>query len=115
MATDTLNLLADLREALDRAVEAIVEIAHPRLVILFGSWAEGKAREGSDVDFVVVADTPEAHRLTVALRRALSPILQDRDFDVIVTTPELWERGRKIRGFITQEADRYGVRLHEAA
>ena len=45
MGTDTLNLPADLREALDRAVAAIVEIAHPELITLFGSWADGTARE----------------------------------------------------------------------
>jgi hypothetical protein len=50
MTVDALNLPADLRIAPDKAVQRIVEIAQPELVILFGSWAEGKAREDSDVD-----------------------------------------------------------------
>ena len=63
----------DLRQALDKAVAAIVEIAHPELIILFGSWAEGTARLDSDVDLLVVAETENPHQLTVALRKAIRP------------------------------------------
>ncbi len=49
-----LDLPADLQAALDEAVRRIVEVAHPETVILFGSHAEGCAREGSDVDLLVV-------------------------------------------------------------
>jgi predicted nucleotidyltransferase len=49
-ALDTLSLPSDLNAALREAVRAAVEIAHPQAVILFGSWAEGTATAGSDVD-----------------------------------------------------------------
>jgi predicted nucleotidyltransferase len=115
MTTDTLNLPPDLKEALDQAVAAIVEIAHPRLVILFGSWAEGKAREGSDVDLVVVAPTDSSLFLGVDLDRGIRPLLRPRSFDLLVYTPEEWEDSRQIIGFVGYEADNWGVRLHEAA
>ncbi len=35
----------------------IVEIANPRLIILFGSYAQGQARPDSNVDLLVVAET----------------------------------------------------------
>ena len=113
MATDTLNLPPDLKQALDQAVAAIVEVAHPRLVILFGSWAEGKAREGSDVDLVVVADTDDPLRLGVAVNKRLFPMFGAREYDLLVYSWEEWREAREIIGFLPYEADRHGVRLYE--
>jgi predicted nucleotidyltransferase len=115
MTTDTLNLPPDLKAALDQAVAAIVEVAHPRLVILFGSWAEGKAREGSDVDLVVVAPTKNTIRLGVEIDRAIRPVLRPRPFDLLVYTPGEWRSAKRIIGFTSYEADRYGVRLYDQA
>jgi predicted nucleotidyltransferase len=116
MATaTTLNLPPDLKEALDQAVAAIVEIAHPQLIILFGSWAEGTARADSDVDLLVVAETDERVRLGMALRRALRPLLGDRDFDLVITEQSDWPWARGIWGMIPAEADQHGVRLYERA
>ena len=39
---------------IERIVRAIVEEAHPRRVILFGSVARGEARDSSDIDLLVV-------------------------------------------------------------
>ena len=115
MSTETaLNLPEDLRQALDQAVAAIVEIAHPQLIILFVSWAEGKAREDSDVDLLVVAETENPHRLTVQLRKAIRPFLGDMPLDLVVITPERWGWARRINGFATRDADLRGVRLHAA-
>jgi predicted nucleotidyltransferase len=36
--------------------ERIVQLAHPRQVILFGSQARGTARDGSDLDLLIVGD-----------------------------------------------------------
>ncbi|HEY3397740.1 MAG TPA: nucleotidyltransferase domain-containing protein [Armatimonadota bacterium] len=114
MAAETLNLPEDLRQALDQAVAAIVEIAHPELVILFGSWAEGTARPDSDVDLLVVAETDNPHRLTGQLRKAIRPFFPDTPLDVVLLTPERWEWARGIRGFVARQADRKGMRLHAA-
>ena len=46
-------------------VERIVAIAHPRMVILFGSAARGELGPNSDLDFLVVVDEP-VHRRRVA-------------------------------------------------
>jgi predicted nucleotidyltransferase len=115
MSTDTLNLPPDLKEALDQAVAAIVEIARPRLVILFGSWAEGKAREGSDVDLLVVAPSRDTIRLGVEIDRAIRPVLRPRAFDLLVYTPQEWRSAKRIVGFTSYEADHYGVRLYDQA
>ena len=45
-------------DLLDRMVRAIVDAVDPEQVILFGSRARGDAREGSDVDLIVVESEP---------------------------------------------------------
>ncbi|HEY3397742.1 MAG TPA: nucleotidyltransferase domain-containing protein [Armatimonadota bacterium] len=115
MEMTTLNLPEDLRQALDQAVAAIVEIAHPELVILFGSWAEGTARPDSDVDLLVVADYAERGATHAALHRVLRSILGTREFDLLLYKPQEWARSRRLIGFVPHEADRYGVKLVERA
>ena len=115
MGTDTLQLPADLQSTLDQAVEKIVEIAHPSTVILFGSYAEGRAHEGSDLDLLVVADSDSRVRLFVQLNAALKALLGGRAFDLIVVPHDHWMKMRRIRGMVSYEADRYGVKLYERA
>ena len=109
-----MNLDQDIGARLDEAVKRIVEIAKPELVVLFGSYAEGRASEASDVDLLVVAETDARVHLAVALDEAVRPILAPLNFDILVRTPQRWELGRRTPGFISREADRKGVRLYEA-
>jgi len=113
--TDTPGAAADLSRRLDDAVQRLAALAEPQLVILFGSHAEGRAREDSDVDLLVVASTDERIRLAARLHEALEPIMAPLAFDLVVCTPEGWERGRKVRGLVTYDADQKGVRLYAAA
>jgi len=114
MDNATPNIPADLKPRLDEAVRRIVQIAHPRLVILFGSHAERRSRGDSDVDLLVVAETPSWHRLGMELRRAIRPVLGSQPFDLLVYPPESWEVDRVVTGFVAHEADRKGVRLYHA-
>jgi predicted nucleotidyltransferase len=114
MTADSLVLPSDLRAKLDEAVRRIVEAAQPRLVILFGSCAEGREAESSDVDLLIVADTDSRVQLGAELRQALEPVFAPDPFDLVLCTPAGWEKGRHLRGFVAREADRKGVRLYEA-
>ena len=109
------SLPPEIQEKLNEAVKIIVEIANPQLVILFGSYATGCQTEESDLDLLVVADTTKRHELYVQLRRTLRPILDPLRFDLIVYQTSDWEYARHLRGFVTRDADRKGVRLFEAA
>lgn len=115
MERGDLALPADVAQKLDAAVAKIVEIASPRLVLLFGSYAEGRAREGSDLDLLVVADTQARIHLAVALIEAVEPLLAPIPCDILVRTPARWELGRRTPGFVSHDADRRGVKLYEAA
>jgi predicted nucleotidyltransferase len=114
-ARETVILPSDLDTALREAVRAVVEIAHPRAVILFGSWAEGTARDDSDVDLLVVAEAENRPLLAARLRHELRPLLAPRPVHLIVYRPEQWESGRRVIGFVTYEADNYGVKLYDRA
>ena len=115
MSTEAPNLPDDLRIALARAVQRIVEIARPELVILFGSWAEGNAHEDSDVDLMVVAETEDRAVLAAQLREELRPLLEGRALDLLVMPQHHWPEARRIRGMVAWEADRFGRRLYERA
>lgn len=103
---------ADLRRALEQAVQVMVDLAHPQRILLFGSWASGNARPDSDVDLLVVAETTSRMRLAAKLLQAVRPLLAPRAVDLIVCTPQGWEKGRHLRGFVPHEAEREGVELY---
>ena len=81
-------------------------------VILFGSYAQGQAAEDSDVDLLVVANTtlPPSQRYA-AVRRLLADY--PAAFDIVVKTPEEYERWRSVVNHIVYFADKYGKVLYE--
>jgi predicted nucleotidyltransferase len=61
--------------AIQPALQALIEAAHPERIILFGSHARGDAREDSDLDFLVIeAQVEDRAKEMVRLRRALRPL-----------------------------------------
>ena len=71
---------------MDHVVSRIVELYQPELVILFGSYANGNANEGSDLDLLLVKQTNEPPLNRAAgLRKAMRDILLP--MDILVYTP----------------------------
>ena len=64
----------------------------PRLVMLFGSRAAGTAHADSDYDLLVVMDVVGSGSRSVPVRKLLRGL--GVPFDVIVYTPDEWERAR---------------------
>jgi uncharacterized protein len=86
----------DVRERISS--EVIAELAHqiagrfsPHKIILFGSYAYGLPNPESDIDFLVVMDTPlKATQQAQQIRQYLNPLF---GLDLIVYTPaELAQR-----------------------
>lgn len=98
----------------ESAVERIVEQFHPAKVILFGSHARGSAGPDSDVDLLVVMNVKESKRHQAV---EIDLALADRTFplDVIVVTPEEFERYRNVVGHILYPVAREGKVLYDAA
>lgn len=93
--TDRKNSLVDI----DEAVKRIVEQFHPTKIILFGSRARAAAEPDSDVDLLVVMDVEGSKRRQAV---EIDLTLSDRSFplDLIVVTPEEFEKYRDVAGHI---------------
>jgi predicted nucleotidyltransferase len=98
------------------ATERLVAQFQPKRVILFGSQARGTADPRSDVDLLVVCslDTRLGSRraLMVAMDRTLRGLCVATD--IIVLTPEEFDRDRHIPGTVARPAWREGIVLYEA-
>jgi predicted nucleotidyltransferase len=95
----------------DRLVAAFPDVVR---VVLFGSRATGRATPDSDVDLLVVLpgnDRPalRAARVRLALRGL--PVA----FDLVVLSPDEFERSRAWKSSVVAAALAHGRVLHEAA
>ena len=99
-------------EILQKITERLLQEFHPDRIILFGSQARGKADDRSDVDILVVCPIEKNRRaLMVAMDRALKGLGIARD--VVVLSPEEFERDRHIPGSIARPAFLEGKILYE--
>jgi predicted nucleotidyltransferase len=91
-------------ELIERVARALLSAApSPARVILFGSHARGDARDGSDLDSLVIERevddrVAEPVRLRRALRGFRAPV------DVIVVDEALAQRRAKVRGTMVERA-----------
>jgi predicted nucleotidyltransferase len=99
-------------KSLKQATYRLVEKFQPQRIILFGSHARGNADKHSDVDILVVASFKGKRRsVMVAMDRALRGIGFARD--IILLTPEEYDRDREIPGTIARPASQQGKVLYE--
>ncbi len=90
-------------EVLHELVRRLADAFAPTQIILFGSRARGTADDHSDVDLLVVCPIRGKKReLMVAMDRALTGLGIARD--VVVMTPDEFERDRQIPGTIARPA-----------
>ena len=101
---------ATLKEVRDRLVSQF----HPDKIILFGSQARETGDDRSDLDIVVICPLQGKRRsLMVAMDRALKGMGIARD--IIVLTPDEFERDRYIPGTIARPVWLEGKILYERA
>lgn len=76
---------------LEEVMERLIRTYDPERIILFGSHATGRAREGSDIDLLIVKETSQR---PIDRRVEVERLLCDRriSLDLLVYTPrELWD------------------------
>jgi predicted nucleotidyltransferase len=99
-----------------RKIRAVVKkIANkfdPEKVILFGSYAYGKPKPESDVDLLVVMETPLRERQQrLEISRALSP--RPFPLDIIVRTPKQIRERIALGDFFLREITSEGKVIYE--
>lgn len=94
-----------------KAVELIKRVAPASTIILFGSYARGDAREGSDLDFSVIEpEVKTRHEEMVRLRDALRPL--KAPVDVLVASRQNFDQWADTPGTLFFEAAREGCVFH---
>ena len=79
----------DIKELAQRVVDKLVSSYAPQKVILFGSYAYGTPDRDSDIDLLIVKDTPERFfdRLTT-VRKVVAGTHNGVPIDLLVLTPK---------------------------
>ena len=99
-------------ETLLEVRERLVDGFAPNRIIIFGSQARGTADDRSDVDILVVCTFKGKRRhLMLEMDRALGGL--ENAFDVLILTPEEFQRDSLIPGTVGRYAYKEGKVLYE--
>ncbi len=121
MATPTVFQVPSIRERKRIPMQTIRAIAKhiadrfdPEEIILFGSYAYGKPTAWSDVDLLVVMETPKGEMKAIL---DIADALPDVSFgvDIVVRSRKTLERRKKLGDWFLREITRKGKVLYERA
>lgn len=100
-------------ELISKVSEVLVEAAHPKRIILFGSHARGDSRSDSDFDVMVVEEQP-SDRLREMVR--LNHLLRkfDAAIDLLVVSEDRFQYWRDTPGNVYHDAASQGRTIYEA-
>ncbi|HEX6270716.1 MAG TPA: nucleotidyltransferase domain-containing protein [Anaerolineales bacterium] len=101
------------QEAIDEVVRQIAEKFKPQKIILFGSYARGNPRPESDVDILVVMETPlKESKQSLEIRRHLSVMF---GLDLIVYKPQHLEKRLEMGDWFLRDILREGKVVYESS
>jgi predicted nucleotidyltransferase len=100
-------------EKVEAVVQRLIVVAHPRKIILFGSYVRGQTHRDSDLDVLVVTgdevENPRAE--SVRLRDSVEDI--DMPMDILVVPESKFNVLRDAPGLIYSEACEHGKVVYE--
>lgn len=104
-------MLIDYKTILNIAIK-IANSTQPDKIYLFGSYANGKANEDSDIDLLVVKDTSEPrHKRSIEIQKILRGI--KFPIDILVYTNEEFESAKSNKSSIINSAIQDAKVLYE--
>src|SRR5437867_3622620 len=100
-------------EKVEAVVRRLVEAAHPRKIILFGSYVRGQTTRDSDLDVLVITgnNVADPRAESIRLRDCVDDI--DMPMDILVVPENRFNELRHIPGLIYQEALEHGRVAYE--
>jgi predicted nucleotidyltransferase len=102
-----------LQRALEQILRVLVQEYQPQKIIVFGSFAAGKVGEWSDLDLVIIKDTPQ--RFLARLKEVALLCRAPVGVDYLVYTPQEFEQlaSEENNPFFQQEILQKGQVLYE--
>ena len=105
----------EIRALLEGMLAKLVREYAPEKVILFGSYAHGNPRPDSDIDLLIIKDTPERYiDRCFAVRRILSDSTRTTPLETIVLTPDEVSRRLEIGDQFVADIVENGEVLYES-
>ena len=94
-----------------KIVSRIADAIQPRRIILFGSRAQGAARQNSDVDLVIIYDGPIPKR---ELKQRVHELFEHPDFsmDLFVLSTDELQRKKHVANSLAREITERGVLVY---
>ena len=100
-------------QVIGELVRRIADQFHPQQVILFGSHARGNPGPESDVDLLVIMDTPVREvQQALTIRQAVNPLF---GVDILVYTPERVQQRLAWGDSFLRTVLKEGIILYESA
>lgn len=98
----------------DKEIESIknqiLKKYNPTEIILFGSCAKRRISKRSDIDMCVILETNDKRK---TLRSILVEIEYDVDLDVVIYTPDEWQKYKNDKATFAGLINKTGVRLFD--
>lgn len=105
-----MKILIPYYDEIQNIKNEIVKKFNPDKIILFGSCAKGMATSKSDIDICVIKETDNKRQL---LQEILIQVVDyEIDVDVVVYTPEEWNRHKDDTACFANIISRTGVVLY---
>lgn len=101
-----------INEFIDFVKNKLILFYSPNALYLFGSQANAKANENSDIDFLVISNSTQPKRQRALGFRKTMRGNNLYPIDIIVYTPEEFEKERAIKGTIPYAVSREGKQLY---
>lgn len=95
-------------DEINRIKNQIVDKFDPADIILFGSCAKGRITDKSDIDICVIKNTKDKRKMVMDI---LTHIDYRVDLDVVVYTPDEWQRYKNDQATFIGIINRTGVSL----
>lgn len=95
-------------EKVERYSQLVAEVFKPKMIILYGSYAKGSAREDSDIDVAVVFDNVgddyldilhKLYKLRRQIDSRIEPVLSEPESDKSGFYEDILKTGKVIREF----------------
>jgi predicted nucleotidyltransferase len=100
-----------MKKEIKKIINQIVKNYRPEKIILFGSKAKGKVKASSDIDLAIIKKTKE--NFIERLKKIAKIVKTWEAVDILVYTPEEWEKNLNENHYFFKEIEKTGKILYE--